>query len=201
MADTPFARAPDSASQASALVQNFLNSLNNGGGAQHQGQARGHDKPFTTLPDLLPPRSTLPIVDSADSSTVDNLLSFLPPSLLLLAQEVDDLSSAEPGPETAPAAMEALSLDQKKEILRKVVHSPQFNQSLSSLTVALRDGGLPSVSEALGIKIDQGGFVKGGGVPLGGGEAVSAFLDGVKRTVEEEEQDGTGDGSGWMDTD
>ena len=52
--------------------------------------------------------------------------------------------------------------------------------------MALRDGGLPSVSDALKIKVENGGFMRRGGMPLGGGEAVEAFLNGVRATVEEE---------------
>lgn len=106
--------------------------------------------------------------------------------LLLLAQEADDISSVDPNAETAAAAIEALSLDQKKDILRKVLRSPQFSQSLGSLTMALRDGGLPSISEALGIKVENGGFMARGGMPLGDGEAVEAFVEGVKKEVEEQ---------------
>ena len=82
--------------------------------------------------------------------------------------------------------MEALSLDQKKDILRKVMRSPQFSQSLGSLTIALRDGGLPSISDALHITVKNGGFIQRGGVPVGGGEAMEAFLDGIKVAVEQE---------------
>jgi len=160
-------------------------------------QASTHGKLYTTLPDLLPPATTLPIIDSADSSFIDHLLTYVPPTLLLLAQEIDDLSSVDPSSATAQAAMEALSLDQKKDILRKVLRSPQFTQSLGSLTVALRDGGLPSIADALQIKVENGGFMRRGGMPLGGGEAVEAFLDGIKTTVEEEEKAR----EGRMDTD
>lgn len=52
--------------------------------------------------------------------------------------------------------------------------------------MALRDGGLPSVSDALGIKVENGGFMRRGGMPLGGGEAVEAFLKGIREMVEEE---------------
>ena len=52
--------------------------------------------------------------------------------------------------------------------------------------MALRDGGLPSVSDALKIKVENGGFMRRGGIPLGGGEAVEAFLNGIRATVEEE---------------
>ena len=51
--------------------------------------------------------------------------------------------------------------------------------------MALRDGGLPTVSEALGIKVENGGFTARGSMPLGGGDAVEAFLEGVKKGVEE----------------
>jgi 26S proteasome regulatory subunit N13 len=68
--------------------------------------------------------------------------------------------------------------------VRRVLRSPQLTQSLGSLTVALRDGGLPTISEALGMKVANGGLIRGGQMPLGGGEAVEAFVEGVKRTVE-----------------
>jgi len=171
----------------STIVQNFLNSLKGGHGPGSQ-QQDASTQPFTTLPDLLPPATTIPVIDASDSSWVDSLLSNLPPTLPLMAQEVDDLLSINPTSEAAQAAIEALSLEQKKDILRRVLRSPQFSQSLGSLTVALRDGGLPSVSEALHIKVDNGGFLRGGGVPLGGGQAVEAFLAGVRRTVEEEDR-------------
>lgn len=90
----------------------------------------------------------------------------------------------EPNAETATAAMEALSLEQKKSLLKRVLRSPQFHQSLGSLTMAIRDGGLPSIAEAMGIRLQNGGLVKGGSVPLGGGDAVEAFVEGVKKTVE-----------------
>jgi hypothetical protein len=112
----------------------------------------------------------------------------LPPTLFLLAQEADDGYSAEPTAETVQAALETLSLEQKKEILTQVLHAPHFNQSLGSLTVALRDGGLPTISEALGIRVRNGGYMRAGGMPLGGGEAVEAFVEGVKQTVEEEKK-------------
>ena len=95
--------------------------------------------------------------------------------------------------------MEALSLDQKKDIVKKVLRSPQFVQSLSSLTQAIRDGGLPSISDALGIEVENGGFIKRGGVPMGQGEAVEKFLEGIRRTVEKDMQRENEEGK--MDTD
>lgn len=94
----------------------------------------------------------------------------------------------EPNAGTAAAALDALSLDQKKSILKRVLRSPQFHQSLGSLTVALREGGLPSIADALKIKVANGGLVEGGSVPLGGGDAVEAFVEGVKKIVEDEKE-------------
>ncbi|KAL8947931.1 MAG: hypothetical protein Q9222_005834 [Ikaeria aurantiellina] len=182
---------------ASIAVQNFLRSMQ-GSQVMRDPQARTQPKPFTTLPDLLPTSTTIPVINSADEKLVNDLLSQLPPELMLLAQEIDDASSVDPTSETAKAAMEALSLDQKKDILRKVLRSPQFQQSLGSLTVALRDGGLPGIGDALGIPVENGGYLKkGGGVPMGGGDAVEAFLYGVKDAVEKEKEGG----EGKMDTD
>ncbi|KAI4268442.1 MAG: hypothetical protein LQ337_007832 [Flavoplaca oasis] len=183
---------------AAVAVQNFLRSMQ--GNESLRGPQAQNQEPqlFTTLTDLLPPPTTIPVIDSADQQLVDNLLSHLPPTLMLLAQEVDDISSVDPTSETAQAAMEALSLDQKKEILRKVLRSPQFHQSLGSLTTALRDGGLPSIGDALKIPVRNGGYIKpGGGVPLGGGDAVEAFLDGMKTFVKAEPKSE----EGKMDTD
>lgn len=84
--------------------------------------------------------------------------------------------------------MQALDQEQKRDVLKRVVTSPQMRQSLGSLTVALRDGGLPNVSSALKIDVQNGGFVRGGGMPLGGGDAIKAFLEGVKETVEKEQE-------------
>jgi len=97
--------------------------------------------------------------------------------------------------------MQALSVGQKREILRKVLRSPQFSQSLGSLTAAIRDGGLPSISGALKVPVENGGFPRRGGVPVGGGDAVESFLKGVKAAVEEEgQQNGGGTDDSHMDT-
>jgi hypothetical protein len=177
-------RAGSGPTDAATVVQNFLDSLKGGSGMQQQ---QAHGQRYTTLPDLLPSSTTVPTIDAASQSQVDNLLSYLPPTILLLAQEsaasIDGM--VEPSPETATAALEALSLGQKKDILKRVLRSPQFHQSLGSLTMAIRDGGLPSIADALGVQLENGGLVKGGSVPLGGGDAVEAFVTGVKKTVEE----------------
>ncbi|KAE8453793.1 hypothetical protein EG329_009305 [Mollisiaceae sp. DMI_Dod_QoI] len=168
---------------AATVVQNFLNSLKGGQGMQQQAQGQI----YTTLPDLLPTSITVPSIEATTPAQIDNLLSYLPPTVLLLAQEsasaIDGM--VEPNAETASAALEALSLDQKKAILKRVLRSPQFHQSLGSLTMAIRDGGLPSIADALGVKLQHGGLVRGGSVPLGGGDAVEAFIEGMRKTVEE----------------
>lgn len=169
---------------ASSIIHNFLKSMEGtqAGQSNHQGNL------FTTLADLLTPASTIPLVDSAEERTVDRFLEFLPPILLTLAQETDDAAAVSIDASPADAAKQAPSLDQKKVVLRRVLRSPQFSQSLSSLTIALRDGGLPSISEALNIPVQNGGYMKRGGVPLGGGPAVEAFLNGVKDYVKSNAQ-------------
>ena len=119
--------------------------------------------------------------------------------LLVSSQETNDDYEVEPTAEQAQAAIDALSIEQKKEILRKVFRSPQFSQSLGSLTTALRDGGLPTISDALKIPVTNGGFIKqGSGVPMGGGDAVEAFVEGVKTEVQRKKSN-EGD-AGRMDT-
>ena len=81
-----------------------------------------------------------------------------------------------------------MSLRQKQDLLIRIIRSPQLHQSLSSLTAALRDGGLPMVAQALTLDVENGGLVSGGSVPLGGGDAVQAFVEGVRRTVKKDDR-------------
>jgi hypothetical protein len=186
---------------ANDAVQNFLRSLG-GGGAAAGSSGRGQQAPlFTTLPDLLTPEACIATLSNATPAYLDSLLSYLPPQLLTLAQSADDLTSfsaENPSAATAAAAAEALSVGQKKELLTRVFRSPQLYQSLGSLTMALRDGGLPMVADALGVKVENGGLIRGGNMPLGEGAAIEAFLNGVKKTVKDEDKDGQG--GGGMDT-
>lgn len=175
-------RASGNILDANTIIQNFIKSMPGG-------QPSAQEKLFTTLADLLTPASTLPLVDSADSTTVDRLLEFLPSNLVALAQEADDLTFSESMTQSSETSHQPADLEKKKDVLTRVLRSPQFSQSLSSLTVALRDGGLPSISEALNIPVRNGGFMRRGGVPLGGGDAVEAFLDGVKEYVANGEND------------
>jgi hypothetical protein len=172
---------------ASDLVQNFLNSLKGGKGGQAGSASAGAgQKVFTTLGDLLTPDTCIPILSSAPASVVDNLLSHLPPAIILLETRNDDLAGVDVSTKAAEDAIKTLSLEKKGSILLRVIRSPQLHQSLGSLTVALRDGGLPTVAESLKIKVENGGYLKHSSMPLGGGDAVEAFLKGVEKTVKEE---------------
>lgn len=134
---------------------------------------------FTTLQDLLTTSSTIPWIDTISEDRADQLLEYLPPGISSLARDSDDEQENS----------RSLSFAEKKDLLRRVLRSPQFSQSLASLTIALRDGGLPSVSEALNIPVHNGGYMRRGGVPLGGGDAVKAFLEGVKEAVRDNSTD------------
>ncbi|KAL9607816.1 MAG: hypothetical protein Q9167_007310 [Letrouitia subvulpina] len=180
---------------AATAVQNFLRSMQGNQNLQNQ-QSQPQGKLFTTLPDLLPTTTTIPVIDSASPSFIDTLLSQLPPELLILSQELGEPTPENPDPDIVAAAMATLSLDQKKDILRRVLRSPQFVQSLDSLTQAIRGGGLPGISDALGLEVENGGYIRRGGVPLGQGEAVEKFIDGVRRKVEKEREEGKGEAKG-----
>ncbi|KAK4230600.1 proteasome complex subunit Rpn13 ubiquitin receptor-domain-containing protein [Podospora fimiseda] len=180
------ARAASNNPDAAAAVRNFLDSLKGnpslggGGGQSAQGKA------YPLLNDLLDSSTTISMLDSAPDAYVDHLLDYLPPVVLVLTQQGesgDDLAK-EPGAESVEAAKEAMSSEQKRALVKRVLRSPQFSQSLASLTAALRDGGLPSIAEALSVPVANGGRVRGGTVPLGGGEAIEAFVEGMKKTVQ-----------------
>lgn len=173
---------------AQEAVRNFLASLQGGPGGQHQDP---QGKLYPVLNDLLETSTTVPMLAAADEAYVDNLLSFLPPVVLVLAQQgasSGDTIENEPSAESTAAALATMSLAQKKSLVEKVLRSPQFHQSLASLSVALREGGLPSISEALRVKVQNGGLVRGGSMPLGGGEAIEAFVEGIKKDVQEKQQ-------------
>ncbi|KAI0486219.1 proteasome complex subunit Rpn13 ubiquitin receptor-domain-containing protein [Xylaria cf. heliscus] len=168
---------------AATAVRNFLDSLKGGGSAAPN---QGQGKLYPLLSDLLTPPTTVPWARTATEEQIDNLLGFLPPAVVVLSQQGDHGdSAAEPTAAAVEAAKAAMSLGQKKALVERVLRSPQFHQSLTSLTMALRDGGLPTVADALSIKVVNGGYMRGSQMPLGGGEAVEAFVEGVKATVQE----------------
>jgi 26S proteasome regulatory subunit N13 len=147
---------------------------------------RAQGKLYPLLNDLLETSVTISMIDQASDEYVDKLLGLLPPTVVVLEQHGNGGSSLEkePSAEDAAAARAAMNTTQKRSLLKRVLRSPQFTQSLTSLTMAIRDGGLPTIAEALKIKVENGGLVKGGNVPLGGGDAVEAFVEGVKSTVQ-----------------
>jgi 26S proteasome regulatory subunit N13 len=106
----------------------------------------------------------------------------------LLETQPDKIEISEPSPAVAEDMLNSLSEGQKKSILVRVLRSPQLHQSLGSLTVALRDGGLPTVAGALNIEVENDGYIRGGAMPLGGGDAMEAFLKGVEKTVKKENE-------------
>ncbi|GAW22948.1 hypothetical protein ANO14919_124950 [Xylariales sp. No.14919] len=168
---------------AATAVRNFLDSLKGGSRAAAN---QGEGKLYPLLSDLLSHPTTVPWARTATGQQIDSLLNFLPPAVLVLSQQSGHGdSTAEPTADAVEAAKAAMSLGQKKALIEKVLRSPQFHQSLTSLTMALRDGGLPTVADALSIKVENGGYMRGSQMPLGGGDAVEAFVEGVKKTVQE----------------
>ncbi|RDA84439.1 hypothetical protein CP532_2129 [Ophiocordyceps camponoti-leonardi (nom. inval.)] len=165
----------DGARAADAAVANLLRSLRNQPGSTNQ---RG-DIEYPGLLHLLPPSETVSMVDSAPPEYVDILLDLLPPAVVVLASGSSDFGGKpEPTSEAVMTARQSLSLNGKRDLLKKVLRSPQFYQALGSLTTALRDGGLPGVADALGFGVENGGYVKDSNMPLGGNQAIKsgAFL-------------------------
>jgi 26S proteasome regulatory subunit N13 len=164
-------------------VQDFLSSLGATSGSGNASSARA--TAFTTLPDLLSSSTTIPMIDAAEESFIDNLLmKELPPALIALEMDPDSSEVEELDQETLEAVVMSLEPEKKRDIVKRVLRSPQFAQSLMSLTGALRDGGVPNVSQALGIQVKNGGYTgPDRRVPLEGGEAMEAFLEGTKDSV------------------
>ncbi|KAH9902263.1 proteasome complex subunit Rpn13 ubiquitin receptor-domain-containing protein [Xylariomycetidae sp. FL2044] len=170
---------------AAAAVRNFLDSLK--GGASSGAAQGGEGKLYPMLSDLLTPPDTVPMVKEASEEQLDTLLSFLPPEAIMLTATGDfpPGSTTNPTPAVLESAKASMSIGQKKTLLENVLRSPQFHQSLTSLTMALRDGGLPTVADALSVKVENGGYMRGSQMPLGGGDAVEAFVEGIKKKAQE----------------
>ncbi|PFH59015.1 hypothetical protein XA68_12920 [Ophiocordyceps unilateralis] len=177
------ARAASSSTlDANTAVANLLRSLGN----RQVSRQRG-DVPYPNLDHLLPTSETVPMADGASSEFVDALVDLLPPAVVVLASGSSDFGGKpEPTAEAVETAKRSLSLGEKRDLLKKVLRSPQFHQALGSLTMALRDGGLPGVADALGVRVENRGYLSDRNMPMGGGEAVKAFVEGVRKTVREE---------------
>ncbi len=178
----------------SSIVQNFMNSLKGGNLSSNTQQSGGES--FTTLLDLLWPSHTVPTIKNAPDELIDALCAQLPTTPFLLEAEVDDIDQIDPNSETAQMVVQTLDQESKRDVLERVLRAPQLRAALGSLTEALRQGALPTVSQALNLDVEHGGYMRGGAMPLGGGDAVKAFLEGVKKTVEKENK---GDGDDEMD--
>ncbi|XWW92594.1 hypothetical protein V2A60_000519 [Cordyceps javanica] len=180
------ARAPpNDATDASAAVQRFLSSISGANIPSSSVQRQHADIPYPYLNHLLPSSITVSMINEASEDSINSFLNYLPPSIIIMAAEApsDDNSTAEPDAKAVEAAKAALSMSQKRALVTRVLRSPQFHQALGALTMALRDGGLPTIADALGVNIENGGYIQQGGMPLGGGLAVKAFVDGIIKSA------------------
>lgn len=147
------------------------------------------DKPYPKLSHLLTPPVTVPSVEHIAREypeRLDTLLHALPPAIIILSTNPSAYDGkTEPSAEAVQQAIASMSVTKKRETIKKILRTPQFVQALDVLTNAIREGGLPSVAGALGIPVANGGYVRGGNMPLGGGYAVEAFLQGVKKSVQD----------------
>ncbi|KAF3045736.1 hypothetical protein E8E11_007884 [Didymella keratinophila] len=180
-------RAAGAATDVSSIVQNFMDSLKGGSGQQQQQQQGGGD--FPTLLDLLWPTTTRPIIEGASDELIDALAAQLPTTPFLLEAEVEDVDQIDPNGEEAQMVVQTMGQAEKREVVQQILRAPQLKAALGSLTEALKTGALPTVAQALNIDVEHDGYMRGGAMPLGGGDAVKAFLEGVKRTVEDEDED------------
>ena len=156
-------------------MRQLLASLNSQGvapAAARSGATGARSRPppenvFTTLSDLLAPETSVPVVSSAPDALLDALLAQLP-AAALLPEPHSPPAAAAPSPSTPsssePATAEALAAmapARKRAVLARVLHGPQLAQALVALTSALREGGLPTVSGALGVRVENGGYKQG----------------------------------------
>lgn len=166
-----------------------MNSLKGDNLGAGSGSQQSSGASFTTLLDLLWPSHTVPTIENASDELIDALCAQLPTTPFLLEAEVEDIDQIDPNSETAQMVMQTLDQESKRDVLKRILRAPQLRAALGSLTEALKTGALPTVSQALNINVENGGYMRGGAMPLGGGDAVKAFLEGVKKTVENEKSD------------
>lgn len=186
MADYEVSRSSSDRVDASEAVKSLLNSLKGQPGSSSGTRQRGADLPYPFLSHLLPSSITVKLIEDASNELLETLLGLLPQSLLLLAGNVTVPDArVDPPPDQVEVIKAGLSIESKRSLLKKVARSPQFHQALGGLTMAIRDGGLPSIADALGIQVDNGGYISGGGMPLGGGLAVKTFIEGIKKTSQD----------------
>lgn len=191
------ARPPSGTSNlASEAVRNLLASLAGSELGQQQRQQPIAGKLYPQLGDLLRTSVTVPVIESLGEAEIDNLISFLPPKLIILHAARHDLVPLEilehtgkvsAGDSIVEESLELLGPELKRDLVVQVLRSPMFLQSLQTISRAISEGGLPSIAEALGIEVENGGRIRGGAAPLGGGDALEAFVNGVKKAVQKKD--------------
>lgn len=129
-------------------------------GQGQQGQQRQqYQQSALSLHDLLPSSNTIPALANASPAVIDELAENLPAGIIP--------TDATP--------------DQKKAIIVKVLQSPQFAQSLISLSSAIKEGGIAGIADSLRVPIDFNAAAQGQ-------DLVEVFVNGVKKEVEKEEE-------------
>jgi len=188
------------------VVRNFIQSLSGNANVPQVSTSRQArpQQPFPHIGHLLVTDTTVPMVEEASEDFINSLLALLPPTVVVMGTDSSSLDVAdddddedngsdnkatEPTPAAVAAAIAAMDLSEKRRLVVRVLRSPQFQQSLTSLNMALREGGLPDVAAALGVKLDNGGRLPGG-MPLGGDAAIKAFVEGIKKAIMERRQQG-----------
>lgn len=148
---SPFSSSAAEPQNQNDFLKSLISSINVGGPSNY-----GQQTPSVSLHDLLSTSTTVPLVSSISGSNLDNIIANLPPALI---------------PKDATES-------QKKDVVRRVLQSPQFMQSCLSLSVALRDGALRGVADSLQVPLRPGEEMVA--------DQIEAFVKGIKREVEEE---------------
>ncbi|KAL5596776.1 hypothetical protein BROUX41_006540 [Berkeleyomyces rouxiae] len=165
--------ATETTANVDSVVRDLLASLE--GNQQLSGvppRSEAADKPYPSLSNLLVTSVTVPIIDGDISEQkLDDLISYLPPAIVVATANSGvsgGITSEAPSADMLDAAKASLSFSDKRDLVKKVLRSPQFAQSLGSLTMAIRDGGLPAIADVLNVQVEGNGYMRGGAMPLGG---------------------------------
>lgn len=160
---SPFSSSATGPQSQNDFLKSLISSINVGGPSSGGPSNYGQQTPSVSLHDLLSTTTTIPLVASISGTALDNIIANLPPALV---------------PRNATES-------QKRDVVRRVLQSPQFMQSCVSLSVALRDGALRGVADSLQVPLRPGEETVAA-------DQIEAFVKGVKRGVEEEAEKGAG---------
>ena len=163
----------------SSILQKFLTSL-----SSQRTEGSGEEiKPFPSLTELLSPSTTIPfIIQARDESLIDRML-------LLLPTEISELMLKDTHPfkldkrTSYEFNIRHLTTELKKELLLKILRSPQLCQSFDSLSIALRGGGLLAVSEALDIDLNMELATENANNDTASISPIQIFLNGIKSGI------------------